>query len=185
MTAAIAAAAGYAATRMRTCAAVVVCVVLMFESSAELSRRVREAGDNARELDARISAIHAEPDEAALFESRHQLFPVVWTASDLKDRCWYIDFEPGPNQPDPVVEGFERDLARKFQHVFGSPRVMPWDRAITLPRFILVPLDDDGDRVARRFNQYKVERVAPKRYELTRLSAAGPDDDESVFFKFK
>jgi hypothetical protein len=180
-TAALAAAAAYAASRMRTCIIIGVCIALVCESSAELSRRVREAGDNARDLNSMITSIR-DANEPALFESRHQLFPVVWTARDLVDHCAYVDFEPGPNQLDPVVEGFERDLAKKFQRVFGWPKVMPWQQVVSLPRFLLVPITDDGDRVARRFAGYRVERISPRHYELTRRDKL---DDESVFFELK
>ena len=180
----VAAASGFAASRMRTCAALIVCLILIGESSAELSRRVREAGDNSTELNGMVGSIRAEPNEPALFESRHQLFPVVWEARDLVDRCAYVDFDPGTNQPDPVVEGFERDLAKKFQHIFGWPRVISWDRATSLSRFLLFSLDNDRERIAGRFDGYKVEQIGQKEFQLTR-NTAKINADESIFFKFE
>jgi hypothetical protein len=180
-----AAAAAFAASRFRKSIAVIVCAALIFESSAELSRRVREAQWNASQFDSIVSPIRAEPDVPALFESRHQLFPVVWVARDLVDRCAYVDFDPGPNQLDPVVEGFERDLAKKFERVFGWPHVMSWGRVMTLRRFILVPIDDDPQRVAQRFEGFHVERLSAKYYLLTRSAPATREVDESSFFELK
>jgi len=145
----VAAAGAYAATRMCKPVAIAVCLILLAESGAEMSRRVRDAVGDARNMDFLIGEIRADPSEMTLFESRHKLFPAVWLARDVVDQCAYVDFEAGPNQPDPVFQGFERDLAKKFERVFGWPKVMPWAKVMELDRFKLMGLDEDQPRVGR------------------------------------
>jgi hypothetical protein len=166
--AAFAGPAALLASRMRRGVAIVLCVALLAESGAELSRRVREASQFREEYDGFIIAIRAQPELPALFESRHQLYPIAWIAPDLRDRCAYIDFQPGPNQPDKIVEGAERDVAKKFDRLYGWPRVMAWERVIAQPRFILVSLDEDTERISRRFDGFRVEQKGRQRFELTR-----------------
>jgi hypothetical protein len=166
-TAPIAAASALAASRMHRFVAIGVCLALAAESGAEMSRQVRGSREDAQVMGVMLNEILAHSDEPVLFETRHQLFPVAWVARDLVDRCAYVDFEAGPNQLDPVVEGFERDLAKKFQRVFGWPKVMPWAKVISQDRFMLVPIDEDDERIATRFAGFSVQRIGPKLFQLT------------------
>ncbi len=167
-TAAIAPAAAYAASNMRRSIAILLCFILPLETGAELVRRVREANGNRDEVNSLIATVRAEPTIPALFESRHQLFPVTWADRDLADRCFYVDFQPGPNQLDPIVEGSERDVAKKFERVFGWPHVMAWEHVVSLPRFILISLDDDTDRISKRFAGYSIRQIGHQQFELSR-----------------
>ncbi|HEX3357007.1 MAG TPA: hypothetical protein VHS31_08560 [Tepidisphaeraceae bacterium] len=166
--AALAPAAAYATSRMHRSIAILLCLILPLETGAELVRRVREANGYRDEVTSLIATIDAQPTIPALFESRHQLFPVTWADRDLVNRCFYVDFQPGPNQLDPIVEGSERDVAKKFERIFGWPHVMPWETVISLPRFILISLDDDVDRIGKRFAGYSIKRIGHQQYELSR-----------------
>ncbi len=166
--AAIAPAAAYAASNMRRAIAIRICFLLPLETGAELVRRVREANGYRDEVNSLIATVRAEPTIAALFESRHQLFPVTWADRDLVDRCFYVDFQPGPNQLDPIVEGSERDFTKKFERVFGWPHVMAWEQVVSLPRFTLISLDDDTDRISKRFAGYSIRQIGHQEYELSR-----------------
>jgi hypothetical protein len=45
---------------------------------------------------------------------------------------------------------------------------MPWEKMLELKRFVLIPIDDDPDRVQRRFPDFKVQRLRHNWYELAR-----------------
>jgi hypothetical protein len=166
--AAFAPAAALVAARMRRCIAITICVVLALESGAELTRRVREEAGIRMDMDKTLAVLRADSAVPILGESRHQLYTIAWLAPDLRDRCAYVDWSPGANQLDPRVEGAERDVARKFEHLYGWPHVMPWETVMSQPRFILLSLDDDVDRIARRFDGFRVEMQTKQRYMLRR-----------------
>jgi hypothetical protein len=90
-------------------------------------------------MDRLIDALRQQPgSEPIIFESPAQSYVVDLYAERLRGRSYLLDFEDGEIGNVNRNRLFMRDLSRQYASFYDRPRTVPWCRARTWPRFILV-----------------------------------------------
>lgn len=131
------------------------------------------ARGNDAETAALIEAVRAmEPATPVLFEISRDLVPVCHYAPELIDRCFLLDFEEGQITGVDKFRVSVRDAARVMERHYGAPALLPWHRAIRLPRWYLVPGHRRNDDLAAMEKDYPGFSASPVARDLILMTAS-------------
>ncbi|MBS0207301.1 MAG: glycosyltransferase family 39 protein [Planctomycetes bacterium] len=129
--------------------------------------------DRWHRIEARHSAIIARLRQIdgrplLLFESRHDMYPIVHYAPDLAPRICYLalsdenlrDFHSA--SPFRIVE---RDVAQRIEQFYPKYRSFPFDELQTVPRSVLVAFRNRKD-FGKQLEGFSVTQLQPQIFEV-------------------
>lgn len=129
---------GFLANRGPRFVPVFLCAVMFHGAWTAL--RVEAATRRGRDaaVEQRIAFLRSLTNGPVAFEWAHDLYEICFYSPELRDRCYYIDFERGQLGREPPVRIFARDLARAYVRHYERPQIMPWETYRALDRRYLV-----------------------------------------------
>jgi hypothetical protein len=115
----------------RTTAPFILAAALLFLvwGGLQLNEQTAEAHQKDEHTTQLIRLIHeVTDDEPVIFESPREQYVVCRYAPDLVKRSFLLDFEKSQTGFEPQSRIFVRDLARQYDHFYGTPPLMTLDR---------------------------------------------------------
>lgn len=115
-------------------------------------------------------------DGPVFFESPARLYVLSRYAPVLAPRCFLIDFEPGELGNTSPNRLFMRDLSRRFEQFYGSPRSTPWHEIKLLSSFFLVRSFIPGGPAggSADYPGFRLEPVSGALFRVVRDTAPSP-----------
>jgi uncharacterized membrane protein len=155
------------------------CVCLFLGGAYEMALLANSLRNQDERWTDLIRALRQTDEHVLLFESIHEFSVVLHYASDLRERCFMLDFEPNQfgdfGNAIPLCDRTHARLFRKFYPQFAS---MPWETVRNTPRFYLVAAGDSyqqhGQTYQPQYPGFVADSLSAGIYDLR----AEPQKDE-------